>query len=399
MQMNKRNRDWEEAKFFIFYEDIDPHGGCVTRGVLGNLEGYADFACANADVHEHTAVLLREDRMVNNTWEPCDLHKTGGLWHIKIGNHNFSTEFWVRKSEPKWDGTVAQLASIGVEVVENVHREARKLPAGITAESVHTARPPSGWKPGRPEVRPVPATGSPPVAKPPAAARVTWQEQLSATDWGRVPGLASSLPPMPLGGVNSPCNEKVLTAFGLTPLSEVRCVLIAKYPYPKPELATGLALSPGVPKYPFHDNVLFKALVNDRELGFAGRLPPAADLTRWATHAGVLLLNASLQGDKEKPERVWLPFLTKVIGAVCAQAEAAKTPVGFLFIGAEAKKLTKAVRGASARCVVECNYPAMQHAAPFVADPPFGKVNGLLTANGAPRVEWEALLAPALRVD
>ena len=34
------------------------------------------------------------------------------------------------------------------------------------------------------------------------------------------------------------------------------------------------------------------------------------------------------------------------------------TPVGFIFIGAEAKQLAGAVTGRSARCVVQCHYPA-----------------------------------------
>ena len=86
-------------------------------------------------------------------------------------------------------------------------------------------------------------------------------------------------------------------------------------------MATGLALSPGLPDYPFHRNVLFKALAQDPALRFNGRRPPAADLSRWATGAGVLLLNASLQD--EKAEKLWKPFLTKAIGAVCAAADAA----------------------------------------------------------------------------
>lgn len=97
---------------------------------------------------------------------------------------------------------------------------------------------------------------------------------------------------------------------------------MTQYPYPKQSHATGLALSPGVRNYRFHDQVLFKALEKDRKLPLFDRRPPAADLTRWATVAGVLLLNASLQD--VKAEELWKPFLTKVIGAVCAAAERAR---------------------------------------------------------------------------
>lgn len=85
---------------------------------------------------------------------------------------------------------------------------------------------------------------------------------------------------MPASGeAHSPSNANVLKAFELTPLRSVRCVLVAKYPYADPAIATGLALSPGVPDYPFPKNVLFKALANDGALKFAGRTPQAADLT------------------------------------------------------------------------------------------------------------------------
>ena len=69
------------------------------------------------------------------------------------------------------------------------------------------------------------------------------------------------------------------------------------------------------------------------------------------------------------------------------------TPVGFIFIGKEAKLLAGAVTGCSARCVVQCAYPAYENEASFVKDPPFSKVNDLLLCEGARRIEWEVLLS------
>ena len=57
-------------------------------------------------------------------------------------------------------------------------------------------------------------------------------------DWGRVPGLAEMLPPVPMFGEHSPLNQNVLKALMVTPLKNVRCVLVAKYPYPDPTYAT-----------------------------------------------------------------------------------------------------------------------------------------------------------------
>ena len=55
-----------------------------------------------------------------------------------------------------------------------------------------------------------------------------WRALLTATDWGRVPGLIDALPPVPAVGAHSPLNQNVLRAFEATPLVKVRCVLVAK---------------------------------------------------------------------------------------------------------------------------------------------------------------------------
>ena len=52
-----------------------------------------------------------------------------------------------------------------------------------------------------------------------------WGEQLMKTDWA---GLVRALPPVPTVGVHSPLNRNVLKAFEFTPLTKVRCVLVAK---------------------------------------------------------------------------------------------------------------------------------------------------------------------------
>ena len=72
-------------------------------------------------------------------------------------------------------------------------------------------------------------------------------------------------------------------------------------------------------------------------------------------------------------------------------AKAAGT--GFIFIGAEAKQLIGAVTGSSARCVVQCHYPAHIYEGPFIESPPFSKVDDLLRSHGAQRIKWEVLLS------
>ena len=86
-------------------------------------------------------------------------------------------------------------------------------------------------------------------------------------------------------------------AFQLCAPTAVRAVLIGKFPYRDPKQAMGLALSApsSAPKPQTLTHHVFKHLAEDESLGFHGRKPPTCDLTRWATKAGILLLNASLQ--------------------------------------------------------------------------------------------------------
>ena len=363
--------------FCVYFEISDPQGG-VMRGKVGDVSGYNDLPEANAVARAHSAVVLSEDRS-----SLCTAKTTGGggvkiVVGDELGGGTFTA--WVSDKPVPWNPPTAALKMLGVEVnlvdlpakgspeVSAKKRKLDEVDEGGAADGGAVAAPSVGSA----------ANNDPDL----------WRAQLATTDWGGVPGVAETLPPVPMFGEHSPLNQNVLKALMVTPLKNVRCVLVAKYPYPDPTYATGLALSPPV-LTTFHTNVLFKALAQDPKLNFNGRRPLVADLSRWATDAGVLLLNASLQD--EKAETLWKPFLTKAIGAVCTAADKASTPVGFIFLGKEAKLLKSAVTGISTSCVVECTYPAMQYAKPFVQDPPFSKIDSLLQSRGAQRIKWEVL--------
>ena len=65
------------------------------------------------------------------------------------------------------------------------------------------------------------------LPRPQAQELSLWGRKLVKTDWGQVTGLIPKLPRVPTG-VHSPRNENVLKAFELTPLAEVKAVVIAK---------------------------------------------------------------------------------------------------------------------------------------------------------------------------
>ena len=87
-----------------------------------------------------------------------------------------------------------------------------------------------------------------------------------------------------------PPADDIFNAFHLTPLSEVKVVIIGQDPYHEQGQAQGLSFSvnDGVPFPPSLQNI-FKEI--EQDLGTP--MPKSGDLTRWAEQ-GVLLLNATL---------------------------------------------------------------------------------------------------------
>jgi uracil DNA glycosylase len=110
-------------------------------------------------------------------------------------------------------------------------------------------------------------------------------------------------------------------------------------------------------------------------------------LTAWSTRAGVLLLNATLQGHKTG-YNAWRPFVSRAIQIVCGHG-----PRGFIFMGAqEPRELSVAVVGPSRACFVETPYPAQFTRDDFNELQPFASVNRKLVAASAEPVRWNALL-------
>lgn len=99
------------------------------------------------------------------------------------------------------------------------------------------------------------------------------------------------------GKIIFPPNSEIFNALTLTPLDEVRVVILGQDPYHGPGQAHGLSFSvkPGVAFPPSLQNI-FKELQDDL------KIPPPTHgcLEKWARQ-GVLLLNASLSVQSGKP--------------------------------------------------------------------------------------------------
>ena len=180
-------------------------------------------------------------------------------------------------------------------------------------------------------------------------------------------------------------------ALALTPLDQVRVVILGQDPYHGPGQAEGLAFSvaPGIRLPPSLRNV-FKEL--QQSLGRP--IPAHGSLVNWAQQ-GVLLLNASLTVEAGIPAshaRWGWEVLTDAL--VIA---AAKNPhsVVFMLWGAHAqtkKRLIEAVEGASRHLILEANHPsplsAMRPPQPFMGCGHFVRAAEFWGRNGEKPINW-----------
>lgn len=178
-----------------------------------------------------------------------------------------------------------------------------------------------------------------------------------------------------------------LRALQLTPLSQVRVVILGQDPYHGPGQAEGLAFSvaPGVKSPPSLRNI-FKEL--QRDLG----LPPPADgsLVRWADQ-GVLLLNTTLTVEDGLPAshagRGWELLTDALIGS-CNRQDGRRL---FMLWGAHAQKKA-ALIDATRHQVLVANHPSPLSASrgplPFIGCGHFGAANRWLIQAGRTPIDW-----------
>lgn len=126
----------------------------------------------------------------------------------------------------------------------------------------------------------------------------------------------------------------IFNAFNLTPLSQVKVVILGQDPYHGPGQAMGLSFSvpKAIPKPPSLNNLL-KEMADD--IGI--RPSNHGDLTYWAEQ-GVLLLNSSLTVKESEPNshqnQGWEQFTDAVIDVINEQTE----HTVFILWGSKAQK-------------------------------------------------------------
>ncbi len=182
---------------------------------------------------------------------------------------------------------------------------------------------------------------------------------------------------------------QVFRALALTPLAQVKVIILGQDPYHGAGQAEGLAFSvpPGQRPPPSLRNI-FKEL--QRDLGLP--MPSSGSLESWAAQ-GVLLLNTSLTvEDGQAGSHAKLGWQT-LTDALCVAVAEHAAPKVFMLWGAHAQaKVPLLVAAGGAHALLRANHPsplsALRPPEPFLGCGHFGRANDFLQAVGNSKINW-----------
>ena len=181
-----------------------------------------------------------------------------------------------------------------------------------------------------------------------------------------------------------PPGSQIFRAFDLTPVRDVKVVILGQDPYHGFGQAHGLCFSvqKGVTPPPSLKNI-FKELNSD--MGKA--IPQHGDLTDWAKQ-GVLLLNAVLTVREALPNSHkgmgWECFTDRVI----SELNSKQTPVVFLLWGAYAQKKAELITNPIHKKLMSVHPSPLSASRGFFGCKHFSKANEILEENGILPINW-----------
>lgn len=214
-----------------------------------------------------------------------------------------------------------------------------------------------------------------------------WQELLKAEfDQSYMQSLQAFLAAeQEQGKVIYPPADQIFTAFNLTPLSNVKVVILGQDPYHGPGQAHGLSFSvpSSVKKLPPSLKNIYKELHSDLKIS----IPDAGDLTPWAKQ-GVLLLNAMLTVEARNAgshqKQGWETFTDRVIQLLSERCE------GLVFVlwGSYAQKKASLIND-DKHLVLKGIHPSPLSAyRGFFGSKPFSYINQYLSIKSYPGIDW-----------
>lgn len=181
-----------------------------------------------------------------------------------------------------------------------------------------------------------------------------------------------------------PPGSQIFRAFELTPVDQVKVVILGQDPYHGAGQAMGLSFSvpANVPAPPSLKNI-FKEIHDDLGITMSGY----PDLEKWARQ-GVLLLNAVLTVRAGEPASHsgigWTEFTDAVIKYISDH----RSGVVFLLWGSFARS-KKALIDTSRHYVLEAAHPSPLARGAFFGCRHFSKTNEILTKEGKAPIDWQ----------
>ncbi|HBB60764.1 MAG: uracil-DNA glycosylase [Lachnospiraceae bacterium] len=182
-----------------------------------------------------------------------------------------------------------------------------------------------------------------------------------------------------------PPADDIFNAFHLTPLPDVKVVILGQDPYHEPGQAHGLSFSvmPGVEIPPSLVNI-YQELHDD--LGC--KIPNNGCLTKWARQ-GVLLLNTVLTVRAHRAfshkDIGWQEFTDAAIRVLAGQDR----PLVFILWGRPAQQKASMITNPR-HLILKSPHPSPLSAyRGFFGSRPFSKTNAYLEANGLTPIDWQ----------
>ena len=181
-----------------------------------------------------------------------------------------------------------------------------------------------------------------------------------------------------------PPGNQIFNAFELTPVENLKVVILGQDPYHGPGQAHGLSFSvpEGIPAPPSLKNI-FKEIETDLGIRMSGR----TNLEKWAQQ-GVLLLNAVLTvqaGSAASHSRIgWQEFTDAVIRHISDNCDG----VVFMLWGNFARG-KKELIDSSRHYVLEAAHPSPLARGAFFGCRHFSKTNEILVSQGKAPIDWQ----------
>ena len=181
-----------------------------------------------------------------------------------------------------------------------------------------------------------------------------------------------------------PPGSLIFNAFGLTPVQDLKVVILGQDPYHGPGQAHGLSFSvpEGIPAPPSLKNI-FKEIEADLDIKMSGR----TNLEGWARQ-GVLMLNAVLTvqaGVAASHSRIgWQEFTDAVIRYVSDNCDG----IVFMLWGNFARGKRELI-DTSRHYVLEAAHPSPLARGAFFGCRHFSKTNEILMAQGKTPIDWK----------